>query len=79
MTSRGFMNNNNLALGLIGSVLLLFSFGAGFLAGKHQEQSNRDYFNFRYDSEHGIIIDGKQDKQGRVRVWPFVDVEYEKD
>tara|TARA_Y100000034_G_scaffold6208_1_gene6781 strand:+ start:609 stop:833 length:225 start_codon:yes stop_codon:yes gene_type:complete len=72
------MSNNNLnALGLA-AVLCLFSFGAGFLVGKHHEQNSRDYFNFRYDRD-GLIIDGRQNNEGRVRVWPFVDVEYERE
>jgi len=71
-------NNNNLAIVILGLVLCAFSFGAGFVAGKHHERENRQYFNFRYD-RNGLIIDGREtSKDGKIQVWPFVDVEYEK-
>lgn len=71
--------NNNLSVGLLVLVVCVFSFGAGFLAGKQHERHNRDYFNFRYDPHNGVIIDGRHDRShrnGDVRVdWPFGGVE----
>ena len=70
---------DNTSLLILAAILCLFSFGAGWMAGSHHERNHRSHFNFRYDRDRGVIINGSGNhRDGRVSVWPFVDVEYER-
>ncbi len=78
------MNKDNLLSALLGTTLLLMFCGAGYFLGSSSGKNNQDdYINIKINKEPEsrlTWINGENDKEskkGRIRVWPFVDIEYD--
>lgn len=77
----------NRTIALVGIVVLLFA-TIGFVLGTKyiQRQQSQDNLNIRWTDDNRLIINGeeiseqerREKEKGRVRVWPFVDVEWDK-
>lgn len=59
-------------LGIV--VVLLFVLIGVFLYVQKQREQDREQFRLRIGDKNEIII---REREGKIRVWPFVDVEYE--